>query len=330
MNTSPNLWNGEWTVELATKAILGADTVKSGLFRVEESIKGETAIIKTFNYDADLVEGNFCDDTPTNTSSLADIAVPMKQFRVYEQPCKSDLINTSYADYMRNGVFNDSIPQEVLEAFVEKIARVQLKNLEILRWSGDTASASPKRLHQDGVVKQLLAAAGTVRPTFVAGALLNPTTVIDELNKLILNAPVDVRFNPNFSIVVSPEVLAAYQAAVSSNQAYATYNVAGMYTIANQQTNAPAYVGQFVGYNVKMYVATGLSGFNADCAMAMVLTDDMEGNLVLVTDALSDQNNIVIQDRSQTFMVEQKLDFLWSFRQGIKVLFPEQAVLLHA
>lgn len=329
MNTSPNLWNGEWTRGLATKAILGADTVKSGLFRVEESIKGDTAIIKTFNYDANLVEGNFCSIVPTDNSSLADVSVPMKQFTIHEQPCKSDLTNTSYADYMRNGTMNDSIPEEVLRAYVDKIAKVQLKNLEILRWSGDTASASPKRLHQDGVVKQLLAAAGTVRPTFVAGALLNLTTVIDELNKLVLNAPIDVRYNPNFSIVVSPEVLAAYQAAVASNQAYATYNVAGMYTIANQQTNAPAYVGQYVGYNIKMYVATGLSGFNADCAMAMVLTDDMEGNLVLVTDALSDQNNIIVQDRSATFIVEQKLDFAWSFRQGIKVLFPEQAVLLH-
>lgn len=330
MNTSPNLWNGEWTQGLATKAVLGADTVKSGLFRVEESIKGETAIIKTFNYDANLIEGNLCSITPTDNSSLADVSVPMKQFTVHEQLCKSDLTNTSYADFMRNGTMNDSIPEEVLRAYVDKIAKVQLKNLEILRWSGDTASANVKLNKQDGVVKQLLAAATTIRPTFVTGALLSPTTVIDELNKLIINAPDDIKFNPNFSIVVSPQVLSAYQAAVASNQAYATYNVAGMYTIANQQTNAPAYVGQFVGYNVKMYVATGLSGFNSDCAIAMVLTDDMDGNLVLVTDALSNQNNIIVQDRSLTFIAEQKLDIVWSFRQGIKVLFPEQAVLLHA
>lgn len=323
--TSPNLWQGEYVKGVNSAAILGGDTIKAGLWRLEEGFE-DKAIIKKFNYTSRLASGNLCNATPGVSGGMSDLLVQLETFSILDKVCKHDFDNTNYAMYQSKGVFNKEIPREVLEAYIADMAKTETTNLENLRWSGDVTSLDPLLALQDGVIVQLVADS-TYVPVTPASASASQTaaTVIAEINKVIAATPARIRMQPNFKLIISPEVFVAYEAAiaVSTGVTLATWGL-GMTTA--QQTE-PIFAGFFAGTKVPMYIATGLSIGYPEVILAGNFSNDKMGNLVFVTDAMSDQAGIIVQDRQATFASEPFIDITWSFRQGMAVVRPEETVL---
>lgn len=326
--TSPNLFAGEFVKGVNIAAVYSGDTVKSGLWRLEQGFE-DKAIFKLLNYTSRLAAGTICTATPGNSAAMADLEVALTTFTIVDRVCKHDFDTTNYAMYQQRSVFNKQIPQEVLEAYILTMAENETFNLERIRWSGDTTSVDPVLRLQDGVYAQLQAA-GTfipVAPT-AAGDILDPTTVIAELKKILLATPANIRTHKNFKLVISSPVYVAYQAAMAANQAYAMYALLGQNAVNEIKSNQPAFVGNFVGTNVPMFLAAGLDDTNAgEVALAGVFANDMSGNLLYATDALSDQSYISVQDRQAVFASDANIDIVWSFRQGVGVARPDEVVL---
>ena len=324
-NTSPNLWQGEYVQGVNSAAILGGDTIKAGLWRLVEGFE-DKAIVKKFNYSSRLAAGNLCNATPGTASTMADLLIQLETFSISEQVCKYDFDNTNYAMYQNKGVFNKEIPREVLEAYIMDMAKTETTNLENIRWSGDVTSGNPVLAFQDGVIAQLVAA-GTFIPATPASPTASQTaaTVIAEINKVIAATPGNIRMQPNFKLIISPEVYVAYEAAisVSTGVTLATWGM-GM---GSALQNEPIFVGFFAGTKVPMYIATGLSIAYPEVILAGNFSNDRMGNLIFATDAMSDQAGIVVQDRQLVFANEPFVDITWSFRQGMAVARPEEVVL---
>jgi len=314
--TNPNLWGGEYVQGVNTAAVLGGDTVQAGLWRLEEGFE-DKAIIKTFDYASRLAVGTLCTITSGDSASMADISINLTTFSIFDKVCKDDFSNTNYAMFQQKGVMNKSIPTEVLEAYISSMAGAETFNLENLRWSGDVLSGNPLLALQDGIIKQAVTA-GTFVPVAAPtiAAITNPATVIAELQKVIGATPARVRMQPNYKLVVSTAIFMAYEQAIAANTALATWNM-GM-TVAMQ--NEPIFVGYFAGTKVPMYVATGLDAGYPGVALAGNFSNDIKGNLVFVTDAISDQASIVVQDRQAIFASEPFIDITWSFRQGMRIV----------
>lgn len=327
MTTSPNLFPGEYVQGVNIAAVYSGDTVKSGLWRLEEGYE-DKAIVKTLDYTSRLAVGTLCNTASGESASMSDLEVALTTFTIFDKVCKHDFDNTNYAMFQQRGVFNKQIPQEVLEAYITSMAEAETANLELIRWSGNTGAATAPQNLQDGVV-QYLANAGTYVPvTATAGAIVDPNTVIAELNKVLLATPANIRTKADFKMVVSSATYVAYQAAMAANQAYAMYALQGMNEVNEIRSDKPAFIGKFVGTNVPMYLAAGLDATNGgEVALAGVFANNKQGNLVYVTDALTDQSFISVQDRQATFAAEPFVDIVWSFRQGIAVVRPSEVVL---
>jgi hypothetical protein len=327
--TNPNLWTGEYVTGLNRKTILGSDTVVSNLWRVEQGFES-TAIFKLSNYTSRLAVGDRCSVTPGVSSSMSDLAVTLSTYVIKDVICKDSFNNTNYAMYLQKGVFNKEIPKDVLEAFIEDMILTETVNLELIRWSGDVASATAPRNLQDGIVKKIKASAGYVQvvPT-TATASRTAGTVINEINKVLKATPSAVRYSPNFKLVISPAVFSAYQEAMTLNPSGAMFALWGNSALQNMQTGSPAYIGNFVNSTIPMYLATGLDLYNDEVILAGVLTNDTKGNLLYVTDAISDQSQISVVDRQLTNNNDANIDILWSFRQGIAICRPSEIVLYH-
>ena len=327
-DTNPNLWQGEYVVGVNTKAVLGGNSVQAGLWRVEEGF-GDKAVFKKFDYTSRLATGNLCGATKGQSGSAADVQVLLSPYHIYDEVCKHDFDNTSYAQGQPQGMFNKEIPRELLEAYIMEMAETEAYNLETIRWSGDTtATVNPLVLGlQDGVLKKILAS-GTAQAVggASAAAITDPTTVIAELNKLVAAAPSAVSLNPNFKIVVSPDIAVAYRSAIAEKNALANWGM-GM-TQNLQELQGVGFIGFLSNTQIPMFMSSGFvdNGVNdfTATAVAGVFSNDRKGNLIMATDALSDMASINVQDRQSVFIGEPYVDIVWSFRQGVEVMRPEQ------
>jgi len=319
MNTNPNLWGGEFVQGLNTALVLNANDILGGLWRIEEGIK-DKAVVKLFNYVSSLQAGNACAVTPSTAgSNMSDLEIPMPRFTINENVCKNDFNNTSYADSLAMGALNTEIPREVLETYLMDMAQNEASNTMKLRWMGDTASADPLLSLQDGIIKKVETSVGyiAVAPT-AAGASTDPATVIAEINKLLADVPANVRLNPDFKIVLSPEIYVAYQQALAANTAYATWNMRFLDVSA-----AGSYKGDFVGTTIQLHVVNGLAG---EIMLAGSFSNTKQGNIVLATDALADYASVQVVDL-QPNTGQPFVNFLWSIGQGVEVQRPTEIAL---
>lgn len=319
MNTSPNLWGGEFVQGLNTALVLSANDITGGLWRIEEGIK-DKAVVKLFNYVSSLQAGNACTVTPSASgSNMSDLAIDLTRFTINEDVCKNDFNNTSYADSLASGALNTQIPREVLEAYLMDMANNEAANTMRLRWMGDTGSADPLLQLQDGIIKVVESSVGyiSVTPT-AAGASTDPSTVIAEINKALAAIPAAVRNNANFKIVVSPQIYVAYQQALANNTAYATWNF--MFRDVNV---AGSFKGNFAGTEVPLHCVNGLEG---EIMLLGAFDNSKQGNIVLATDALADYASVQVTDL-QPSTGQPFVNFLWSIGQGVNVQRPTEIVL---
>lgn len=321
LTTNPNVWGGDFIQGLNTEVILGGDTIKAGLWRVE-SARGEKAVFKLHTVGDDLQVGNLCGITPTSDSTLADAQVDLVTFSVSKEICKYDLDDSSLAMNGPASVLGKVFPQEVLQAEISAIMAKNTNALEQVRWAGDTTAANPVLASQNGALTQMLQGSSIPVGAASASAITNPATVIDELNKLVAVAPVAVQMNPKFKLVVSPAIAVAYRAAVASNVALATWNMGMTQNLQTLQGNG--FIGYLANTMIPMYMSAGFIDNGANnftaTAVAGIFSNDREGNLGYVTNGLNDDMTMVVQDRQATFAAQPYIDIVWSMRQAVKVL----------
>ncbi len=187
---NPNLYAGKNRKALLAPAIYGGNTVTAGLWEVIPTVKSKY-VYTLFNTTDALVSGNGCVDAVASANTMADQTITSTRYKQDVLFCKDDL---------RGSFFEDDLMAALDVKITNDIAK-NTRQLENIRWSGDTASLVAALAHQDGVVKQLVTA-GTFLP--VSGALaaniLDPTKVIAELNKVIAVVPADVLYNPSFKL----------------------------------------------------------------------------------------------------------------------------------
>lgn len=321
LTTSPNLWPGEYVKGVNTAAVLGGDTVKSGLWRIEEGIE-DTVIIKLMDYTSRLAVVSLCNAVKGTSNTMSDLAIATSTYTIHDYVCKEDILGTNYDAYQQQkGVFNKVIPQEVLEAYVRNLANHEKMNLEKIRWSGDLTSLDPVLSLQDGVIVKAVADGSFIPVTAIA---ITSSNVIAEINKVIAATPQEIRMAPNYKLVISYEIYIAYQQAVAANQATAMFALMGQNAVMNLQLTMPSYVGQFIGTNIPMYMAGGLSAGYPGVMLAGLFSNDETGNLIYVTDAITDLATISVMDRQSVFPSEPFMDIVWQFRQGVEVArYPE-------
>jgi len=334
LTTSPNLWAGEYTEGINLKMQLGGDTVKAGLWRVVDSVE-DKAIVKLFNYGSRMQVGTICTATRDTASTMADKVIPVTTFTVSDKVCKQDLINTNASLRQSRGALFTTIPDEVINAYLDSMAGAEMDNMERIRWSGDTTSADAVLALQDGLIKKIkgygvIPGAGYVRVTPAsATASQDAATVIAELNKVVAAASVlPTRRQVNFKIVVSPEVASAYEQALAASGSV-TLATLGLGQI-NQSTPELTFLGYFSNTRIPMYVANGLRVVNKEVILAGCFSNDEMGNLLMATDALSDFGGIIVQDRQAVIASQAFIDILWSVRQGVDVARPTEIVLYHS
>lgn len=318
MVTNPNLFPGQYVSEINSALVLGAND--TDLFRIEQSIK-DTAIVKGLNRTSALQQSTLCAANTTGTSSMFDKAIANLPFVVKEAYCKEDLAGTNYASQMAAGYSNTDFPEEVIVAMVRQIAAEEAFALARIRWSGDTTSADAVLALQNGIVAQL-AAAGTsiVVPTPVA---ITAANVVDEINRLLSLTPARVRRSAGFKLVVSPEIASALEAAAAST--VGVLNQMPLLTDANQNNNLD-FLGYLVNGRIPVYIATGLAVDNAGVMLAGSFDNSRQGNLVMVTDALTDFSSVLVQDRQAVLIAQPFYDIVMNVRHGVGVMRPEEVV----
>jgi hypothetical protein len=75
-----------------------------------------------------------------------------------------------------------------------------------------------------------------------------------------------------------------------------------------------------------MYIATGLDGVHDNTMLAGVFTNTRQGNLVMVTDALTDLSTVMVQDRQAVLIAQPFYDVVMAVRHGVGIVRPDEIV----
>lgn len=319
----PNLYAGKSRNQIVGASIYGGSTITAGLWNTEETNLSKYIYHALTINDTFSAADNFCGTPTASTSTLGDVAVVLERFIVDKVICKEDF----------NGTFQEGNPMPAIDKYIADLLSVSKHSLEDVRWSGNTASALFPINKQNGVVQQLVAG-GTFIPVAgaSAAAILNPTTVIAELNKALNVVPADVRWGGNFKIIMAPQVFSAYQQAAFKD-GNLNAGLVGIQGFVSNTDPAQGAVGTFQGHPV--YIAVGLNALTAAGVRAnahvvlMGAFGDENGrtsNLILATDLIGDENAMKVYDLQPTTTREQWA-IMYDYRQGIGVANQSQIVM---
>ena len=330
---SPNLWVGDFVKDLNTATVLGGSSVLLGIWRIVNSTDTKT-IVPLFDGLVDIDIIDFCNSNPSDIGKLSDVEVDSAILGFHGGVCKSDFYGTSMTKYQSSGLWNKEVPQHLIQAFLAEVAKTAQEKLENLRWSGDTTAIAPfdSFSKQDGALT-LIAQNGNTNVVggATASAITSPATVLDELYKLVNALPANVASSSKLSIIVSAKVARAYQQFMASTgaQTLAYMNMAMTENLQNDMNNG--FVGYLGNTPIKIFKAdgftnNGVNDFSAT-AIAGIFTDTSESSLVLVTDAQSDESQIMVHDRQTVNPMDPYVEIGWQYKQGIGVVRHDQISL---
>lgn len=322
LTTSPNLFGGQYKIEagISTAAVAGANDINDGLFQVIPSIK-DRFILPLLDGASNLQQASRCAATFGSPASMSNIAIDVLPFTDGQTYCKDALADTFYADYMAAGVANTTVPQAVVDTLIDLMVATNQEKLSNLRWSGDTASADPDLGAMDGIIVKLVAAGDTING---GTGTVTAANVISKIQGVIAATPSAIRKNKNFAIVLSPEIGSLLEAASA--------NVVGVLNQTPLLTNALSnpsmdYLGVFVQGRIPLYIAQGLSAGYPGVMLAGRFSNDIFGNFVMVTDATSDLQNVLVQDMEARDFKQPNLDIRMTLRMGVGVKRTNEVVL---
>lgn len=327
LTVNPNFFQGQYGQGIVGSSVLGATDLDAGLFRVMQGM-GEKAIVRIGDSDLDLTGAANCIFPTAQNIAQSELEIELAAYAVSRQLCKEDLIGTSWELEMRNGIWSKGLPQDFVENEILFTSGKVNEKLQRVRWTGSIAGGDL----EDGIVTKVIARGvnaggnpdGYFRPAYVAGELLNSTTVLAGLDKVVALIPAAVRFQRNVKMVLSPAVANAYQAALSSNTALATWN-RGSVNIDQPQT----FIGFYGLTNIEMHVIPELAAL-PETVMVTRMSNDRDGNVMLATDAMSDFQTLLVHNYQDTDPFDFRTRFGWAVRHGVDVAKGYEVVLYHA
>lgn len=270
--TITSSYAGEFAGKYLGAALLSASTLDAGAVTILPNIKFKAAM-KVGSF-ANLVRSADCDfDSTTSTMTLTEKVLQPTELQVNLQICKKELHSDWEAAQMGYSAF-DELPPLFSDFVIARVAAEVAQATEQSIWGGSAGEGN-----FDGFTT-LLAADGDV--VDVVGTTVTAANVIDELGKIVDDAPTQILGKEDLTLYVSNNIARAYIRALGG---FAT-NV-GANGVDNKGTtwyNGGALT--FEGINI--FVAQGLGDNKAVLAQ--------QSNLFFGTGLLDDRNVVKVLD----------------------------------
>ena len=249
---------------------------------------------------------SLCSLTDQGNSDLDYINLILTVLGHSESRCKSDFYGTEFGD-AGTGITNQDLNPLVLNSWVATKSSKFSNAMENLRWSGDTASATPSLAHHDGIVK-LISAKGVYVPTTNETGYIQPTTatitlanVIEEVKKVIFSIPIHVRTFKGFKCIVAPGVADLLEQAMAV--AVGVNNLA----IIGRDNSKGILTTNFFGFTIYTVRGLGATVANNNIVMAGVFHAGDEGVLKLGMNKASDETTFNFDEPNGDFLLRMTI-----------------------
>lgn len=320
-----NNYVGELKADIATLFSIGATDLD--LFHVMTT-KGSKLRFPYLSVNTVVQEvDSLCDMVSSSGRSRELVDVELKTLGFEEVACNDEEFKTDYADAERGYFAQQPGPAQVAEWMMLHSDNFMIE-LQNLRWSGDTASATAALAYHDGIVKRIQAKAAynaTTNPEGyqkVTTTTVTASNAIQEILKVIHALPVAVKNDPMCKILISPTIqglLSQQTTTVALSQGLAsvpklTYNPVTGQILDSTYFGAPVYIAYGLDATTanQNIIMAGLFGDSRKGVLKYGATDPMEGENIevkLVADgdktrmrAIHSQNVAVIPNLSQVAM----------------------------
>ena len=248
------------------KALVDGMTLSTTGLNIQTGIKYKR-VIKKFT-SADIVGSGTCDFTPKGTLTISEGLLEPCKLQIHSQICFEDLYELWDAESMADGMNNEDVPKELVDAIVEEFIGKMAEYNEKLVWQGDATGATYNCY--DGYEKLL----ENGSPVTVTATTITSANVVTEMNK-VFAAQIDaIKLKPQAGKVLftTPTIAEAYQQNLSAQ---------GVLTTVDEKPLA------FHGVEIRQ--AGGMT------AGQMVL--GMRDNFYFGTDLMSDWTQLKILDQ---------------------------------
>ncbi|MBN9295379.1 MAG: hypothetical protein J0I41_00140 [Filimonas sp.] len=280
--------------ELATKAVVEAKTAKLLIENkaMQAGIKGKASILK-MEADVNLQDGSGCGRNPGGNSILSNKDIVVTALKDEQNFCSKTLYNSYFVEAVAQG--QDPESETLAPAFIKNIMENRAKKINLsvenLLWHGDTALTGTNPLKWiDGIVKQVKAG------SYNDLSAVTGSTIVEKLQYVYLNTPVEVRMQDDFRIFVGEDMYADYLVALS-----------------NKNIFKPTDDFTLFGTTAKLFPTPGLNASKEIVAARI-------SNFHLGLDGEAETDNATLRFSIETNQWYQ--DF--HFAVGIAVIFPEQ------
>ena len=251
------------------KALIGGETLSTAGINIQTGIKYKR-VIKKFT-SADIVSSGTCAFTPSGTLTISEGVLEPCKLQIHTQICFEDLYELWDAESMADGMNNEDVPQELVDAMTNEFVGKFAEYNENLVWQGDATGAT--YTCYDGFLKLLDNGA----PATVTATTVTSANVITEMNKVTAAQIAAISAKPASAKVlfVTPAIAESYKQNLAAQ---------GQNTTVTEQTLA------FHGIEVR--VAPGLGSNNV---MVLGLRD----NFYFGTDLMSDWVDLKALDQRE-------------------------------
>ena len=275
------------------RALTGGETLSTDGLNIQTGVKYKRAI-KRFT-SADIVQSGSCSFNPVGTLTISEGVLEPQKMKINEQICFEDVYQLWDAESMADGMNEEEMPQELVDAVVEEFVGRFAEYVENHIWQGDLTGATYVLF--DGYEKLL----DNGSPVDVTATTITAANVLAEMAKVTAAQPKAIKLKPASQKVlfVTPEIAELYQQSLDAQ---------GLNTSIDEK--AMAYHG------IEVRAVGGLS------AGKMVL--GLRDNFYFGTDLMSDWTDINILDQRQidgsdfvNFVMKAKADVAIGWTQEV-------------
>lgn len=210
---SPLSYHPSTNMDWFTKAIFGGILIEKGKITPITGVKESTLLNLLELTDSILQsDGRDCGWTPTQIAKLSEKELKIKTYKINLEQCLDDLERKRTVWMLSPGAKNTELPDSLEEATMELLASELSKQIETKIFNGD--SSIPGDF--DGAVKVLSDSADSIK---IAGVTLTQNNVLDEITKVYLALPEDVKAkgmeNGSLAMYVSYDTVTLIKVALS-------------------------------------------------------------------------------------------------------------------
>lgn len=275
------------------QSLFGNETAETAQLSIETKVK-KSRKIKRFT-SADLVNSGTCEFTPTGTLTITEGSLEPEKTQINSDICFEDLYDLWDAEDMGEGMNNEDVPKEVVNAITVDFVDRYAQEMETMYWQADTDyTGTSKTL---GLIDGYHAILDDGSPTEVTGVTITASNVVAQLNRLSTAQPKGIaKLAPSKKVIfVTYAIREAYLQALDA---------AGINTPQDEKN--PVYHG------IEVRAVGGIKDGH------MVLTQ--RDNFYIGTDSTSDWNTLKMLDQRDTsgdetvrFILKSKVDVAIGF-----------------